>query len=219
LRTFTDYAACLAESLASDRAEARGARITVLGAEHLQKAVAAGRGAILVTAHTGPWDVTARFFADRFGAKVAVVMEGEPDPWARALHDDVRRRSGVEVLRIGTDPTDGLSVLRHLRSGGVVAFQIDRFAPSRRSVQTNLFGRPFEVPEGPFRLAELARAPLIPLFAMRRGYFDYAIEVEPAIVLEGDASAEARAQAARDSVRALERFIRAHPTQWFHFSS
>ena len=219
LRTFTDYAACLAESLASDRAEARRARITVLGAEHLQEAVAAGRGAILVTAHTGPWDVTARFFSDRFGAKVAVVMEGEPDPWARALHDDVRRRSGVEVLRIGNDPTDGLSVLRHLRNGGVVAFQIDRSAPSRRSVRTNLFGRPFEVPEGPFRLAELARAPVIPLFALRRGYFDYAIEVEPAILLERHASAEALAEAAHASVRALERFVRAHPTQWFHFSS
>jgi KDO2-lipid IV(A) lauroyltransferase len=219
LRTFTDYAACLAESLASDRDDARRARVTVIGAEHLRDALAGGRGAILVTAHAGPWDVAARFFSDRFGAKVAVVMEAEPDPWARALHDDVRRRSGVEVLRVGGDPTDGLSVLRHLREGGVAAFQIDRAAPSRRSVATSLLGRTFEVPEGPFRLAELARAPVIPLFAVRRGYFDYTIEVEPAISLGPGRGSEARKLAADASVKALERFVRAHPTQWFHFSS
>jgi KDO2-lipid IV(A) lauroyltransferase len=219
LRTFTDYAACLAESLASDRDDARRARVRVIGAEHLREALAGGRGAILVTAHAGPWDVAARFFSDRFGAKVAVVMEAEPDPWARALHDDVRRRSGVEVLRVGGDPTDGLSVLRHLREGGVAAFQIDRAAPSRRSVATSLLGRTFEVPEGPFRLAELARAPVIPLFAVRRGYFDYTIEVEPAISLGPARGSAARKRAADASVKALERFVRAHPTQWFHFSS
>ncbi|HVR21204.1 MAG TPA: hypothetical protein VMS65_15935, partial [Polyangiaceae bacterium] len=130
LRTFTDYAACLAESLASDRDEARHAQVTVAGGEHLRRALAAGRGAVLVTAHAGPWDAVARRFADEFGAKVAMVMEAEPDGSARAFHDEVRRRSGALVLRVGENPTDGLSVLRHVRAGGVVAFQIDRSAQS-----------------------------------------------------------------------------------------
>jgi KDO2-lipid IV(A) lauroyltransferase len=174
---------------------------------------------VLVTAHAGPWDVAARFFTAEFGAKVAMVMEAEPDESARTLHDDVRRRSGVEVLRVGEGPTDGLSVLRHVRSGGVAAFQIDRSAASRRSVATSLFGRTFPVPEGPFRLAELAGAPVIPLFAVREGYFDYTIEVEPAIALGPGGSSESLAEAARTAASALERFVRAHPTQWFHFSS
>jgi KDO2-lipid IV(A) lauroyltransferase len=215
-RTFKDYAACLAESLASERDEARHARVTVEGAEYLRRAVEAGRGAVLVTAHAGPWDVAARYFSDAFGAKVAMVMEAEPDESARTFHDEVRRRSGVTVLRVGEGPTDGLSVLRHLRSGGAAAFQIDRSAPSRRCITTRLFGRNFEVPEGPFRLAELTQAPLIPLFAVRKGYFDYQIQVEPPIELP--TSPEAVAEGARAAVRALERFVRAHPTQWFHFS-
>jgi KDO2-lipid IV(A) lauroyltransferase len=86
-------------------------------------------------------------------------------------------------------------------------------------VVTRLFGRDFEVPEGPFRLARLAGAPLIPLFAVREGYFDYTIEVEPAIALGPSASSEALGEAAQSAARALERFVRAHPTQWFHFAS
>ena len=170
---------------------------------------------MLVTAHAGPWDAVARRFADEFGAKVAMVMEAEPDGSARALHDEVRRRSGALVLRVGENPTDGLSVLRHVRGGGVVAFQIDRSAQSGRSIRTSLFGRPFDVPEGPFRLAELAGAPLIPLFAAREGYFRYRVEVEPPLVL---GRGEALRDAARVAVEALERFLRAHPTQWFHFA-
>ncbi len=219
LKTFTDYAACLAESLAVGRDDSLRARVTVLGAEHLRQAVAAGRGAVIVTAHAGPWDVAARFFSAEFGAKVAMVMEAEPDASARALHDDVRRRSGVEVLRVGDGPTDGLSILRHVRSGGVAAFQIDRSAASKRNIATSLFGRTFEVPEGPFRLAELAGAPVIPLFAVREGYFDYTIVVEPAIALGPGARPEALGEAARAAAQALERFVRAHPTQWFHFAS
>jgi phosphatidylinositol dimannoside acyltransferase len=219
LKTFTDYASCLAESLAAERDDARHARVVVQGGEYLRDAVAAGRGAVLVTAHAGPWDVAARFFADRFGVKVAVVMEAEPDRSARALHDDVRRRSGVEVLRVGDGPTDGLSVLRHVRAGGIAAFQIDRAARSRRSVATSLFGRSFDVPEGPFRLAELAGAPIIPLFAAREGYFDYRIEVEAPIVLSPRGDAAELGRAAQSVALALERFVRAHPTQWFHFGS
>jgi KDO2-lipid IV(A) lauroyltransferase len=217
LRTFTDYAACLAESLAADREEARHARVTVDGAEHLRRALEAGRGAVLVTAHAGPWDVVARYFAAEFGAEVAMVMEAEPDVSARALHDAVRRRSGAIVLRIGESPLDGLSVLRHVRNGGVAAFQIDRPARSGRSVPASLFGRPFEVPEGPFRLAELARAPVIPLFAAREGYFRYRVVVAPPIVPRSGAPSETRPEAVEAAIRALERFVRSYPTQWFHF--
>jgi KDO2-lipid IV(A) lauroyltransferase len=217
LRTFTAYAACLAESLASERDDARRARVSVEGSEHLRAAVAAGRGAVLVTAHAGPWDAVARCFSDEFGAKVAIVMEAEPDEAARALHDEVRERAGVRVLRVGAGPTDGLSVLYHLRSGGVAAFQIDRPAPSRRAVQASLFGRPFAVPEGPFRLAELAGAPVIPVFAVREGYFEYRVEVGAPIALEENARPERLTEAAGTAVKALERFVSAHPTQWFHF--
>jgi len=146
------------------------------------------------------------------------VMEAERDGSARSLHDEVRRRSGALVLRVGQSPLDGLSVLRHVRGGGVAAFQIDRAARSGRSVRTSLFGRSFDVPEGPFRLAELAGAPLVPLFVAREGYFAYRVEVEPPIVLGPDCGPDALENAVRSAVGALERFVRAHPTQWFHFA-
>jgi KDO2-lipid IV(A) lauroyltransferase len=217
LRTFRDYAACVAEGLGADRLEARRAHVEVRGQAHLTDALAAGRGAVLVTAHVGPWDAAARLLSANLGANVVLVMAAEPDPNARALHDSIRRSAGVEVLSVGETPLDALPLLRHLRGGGVAAFQLDRSAPSTRTLATSLFGRPFAVPEGPFRIAALARVPVLPLFAARSGYFSYVVEVGapetcPSPPGEGDLE-----RAAQSSVEHMERFIAEYPTQWFDF--
>lgn len=217
VRTFQNYASCLTESLAAERPDAQQARVLVNGREHVTAALGGGRGAVLVTAHVGPWDAAARLLGAELGVRVALVMEAEPDPGARALHDEVRRRAGVEVFAVGEGPLDGLPVLRHLRGGGVAAFQIDRRAPSGRSLQATLFGRPFAVPEGPFRLAALAGVPLLALFSSRTGYFAYTVEAGPPVECRRPVVEAELETAAREVVGRLEAFIARHPTQWFHF--
>ena len=217
VRTFCDYAACVAEGLGAERAEAAQARVEVTGREHLTQILAQGKGAVLVTAHVGPWDAAARLLHTHLNARVVLVMEPEPDAEARALHDEVRRRAGVEVLPVGATPLDALPLLRHLKAGGLAAFQLDRSAPSARVLTTRLFGRPFAVPEGPFRIAALARIPVLPLFAARTGYFSYTIEVGEPLSVTQPAGEPELVSVAERAVQRLERFIALHPTQWFHF--
>jgi lauroyl/myristoyl acyltransferase len=219
MATFAEYASCLAESLGAERREGAAARVDVVGGEHLRRVLAAGQGAVLVTAHVGPWDVAASLLARDFGADVAIVMEREPSAEAQAIHDALRRRQGVTVLTIGETELDALPVLRHLKRGGLVAFQLDRAPPSARVLVAELFGRAFPVPEGPFRLAAIARVPVVPLFAFRLGYFSYGVEVFGAIEPVAHAGREALEEMARRALGAMERFIRAHPTQWFDFGA
>jgi KDO2-lipid IV(A) lauroyltransferase len=219
MATFADYASCLAESLGSEREDGAAARIDVVGGEQLRRALSAGQGAVLVTAHVGPWDVAANLLARDLGADVAIVMGREPDGAAQALHDGVRARKGVRVLTIGETELDALPALRHLRRGGFVAFQLDRAPPSARVLDGELFGRPFGVPEGPFRLASIARVPVVPLFAYRQGYYRYGVEVFESIEPVAHAAREELGRMAERALRAMERFVRAHPTQWFDFGA
>lgn len=217
MATFADYASCLAESLGAERSDGAAARIEVVGGEHLRRVLGAERGAILVTAHVGPWDVAAGLLARDLGADVAVVMEREPNADAQALHDGVRTRNGVTVLAIGESELDALPILRHLKRGGLVAFQLDRAPPSARVLEAELFGRAFRVPEGPFRLAAMARVPVLPLFAYRQGFYSYGVEVfEPIEPVTHPGREELQAMGGQ-ALRAMERFVRAHPTQWFDF--
>jgi lauroyl/myristoyl acyltransferase len=213
--TFISYAQCLAEALACERPEAARTRCHVEGEPFLQQALASGRGAIVLTAHAGPWDAAAARLAETAGREVIVVMQGEADERARAIHDGVRRRAGMRVVHVGEHPLDGLPLVHALKAGGLLAIQLDRTAPSGRGLPVRLFDREVVVPEGPFRLAQLARVPLLPLFVRRRGHFDYHLVVYPPIEVEPGAATLARA--AQDASDAMARFIRECPTQWFNF--
>ncbi len=219
LLTFATYASCLAEALGAERTEAQRASIRSTGEERLHEALAAGHGAVLVTAHAGAWDCVGRLVAEKYGAPIMIVMQAEADEGARGLSDEVRARTGVQVLLVGEDELSALPLLRHLRSGGVVAFQLDRPAPSGRAIDVELFGRAFHVPEGPFRIASLSGAPLLPLFVRRAGYFEYEMSVHRAISLPRRPSPAELEQAAAQATSAMEQFIRDNPTQWFHFQA
>jgi len=219
LETFTSYAACFAESLGIERGDAQQTELVVHGVEHLKQALAVGRGLILVTGHIGPWDSAARLLAKDFAADVVVVMLAEPDERARQLHDSVRERTGVRVLHVGDHPLDSLPLLRHVRNGGVLAIQLDRAAPGGRYLDVEMFGSSERLPEGPFRLAALSGAPIVPIFAHRAGYFRYEFSVEEPIRVARAASSADLASAAARAAQSMQSFIVRHPTEWFHFAS
>jgi len=218
LSAFVAYAHCLAESLAVERPEAQSAEPWVHGAEHLQRALGGGRGAVIVTAHTGAWDATARWLARDYGVDLLVVMAAEADERSRALQDGLRAQFGVRVAHVGAHPLDALPVLRHLRRGGVVAAQLDRVVNQETAVEVGLGGHPFAVPAGPFHLARLARVPVLPVFARRLGYFRYEIDVLEPILVSGGSGPAGVTRAAATAAVAMGGFLRKNPTQWFHFS-
>lgn len=217
VETVANYAACFAEAIGSQRQDTVP-RVTVHGQERLHAALARG-GVVLVTAHVGPWDVAAQLLGSSLGADVVVVMEREANEAARQLQDHHRGERGLKVLHVGTHPTDALPLIAHLKKGGVAALQLDRVPPSGRVVKVPLFGAPFGVPEGPFRLASLSGAQVVPVFARRLGFFEYELAVsEPISLSRRPSEAELRTAAGR-AVREMEAFVRDCPTQWFHFGA
>jgi KDO2-lipid IV(A) lauroyltransferase len=217
-RTFANYAHCLAESLAGERPEAREAKRRTLGEEHLRSALDQGRGLVVVTGHVGAWDVAARLLRADWGVPVVVVMQREADPAAARLHDRLRALDGVKVAHLN-HPLDSLELLSHLRRGGALAVQLDRLPSGTRFLEGFLFGEPFRVPEGPFRLAAMAEAPVLPVFALRTGFFEYELHVGQALVLPRRPDPVASQRAVQTALDALEKIVRECPTQWFHFES
>jgi phosphatidylinositol dimannoside acyltransferase len=217
METVANYAACFAEAIGSQREDAKP-RVVVHGQERLQAAIAKG-GVVLVTAHVGPWDLAAQLLGSSLGADVIVVMEREANDAARELQDRHRGERGLKVLHVGRHPTDALPLISHLKKGGVAALQLDRVPPSGRVVRVPLFGEPFRVPEGPFLLAGLSGAQVVPVFARRLGFFHYELSISEPISLGRRPSAAELQGAAQTAVGAMEAFVRDCPTQWFHFGA
>jgi phosphatidylinositol dimannoside acyltransferase len=216
VQTLANYAACFAEAMATNRKDTVPS-VRVRGEERLRQALARG-GVVLVTAHVGPWELTAQLLRSHLTANVVLVMEPEPNPEARALQDRWRSERGLRVLHVGEHPTDALPLMAHLKSGGVAAMQMDRVPPSGRVLPVSLFETQWQVPEGPFRLAALSGAAVVPVFARRNGFFDYELTVAEAIVVPRRPSAAELLTAAQTAADAMQESIRRAPTQWFHFT-
>jgi KDO2-lipid IV(A) lauroyltransferase len=214
---FTNYASCLTEALLLG--SQRGYKLVTRsrGVENYFESASEGRGVIIATAHTGGWEVAGPVLSSVHPADVVVVMQRERDERARAIQDEARARAGVKVVHVGDTPLDALALLGHLKKRSVVAMQIDRVPPGVRSRTVPFFGAPWALPEGPFSLAALSGAPLVPVFTRRIGFMEYEAIVAPPIRLPRRPSEEELSRAATSLTAAFEDFLRAYPTQWFHF--
>jgi lauroyl/myristoyl acyltransferase len=212
-RVFAECARSMTESL--EQWGPRPPRITLEVTEPglFRAALAEGRGLVVPTTHFGGWEVGARFLSD-FGRPVNLVTAHEPNPTARAFVHRLRTRHDVNVISSDRSVFAGLPVLQALRRNEVIGMQMDPWGQAQGTQTIDFCGRPTSFQVGPFAIARVARAPLIPVFAVRTGIRRYEMRTpgrfEPHTAGEGAAAFTA-------TVRAFERLVRAHPAQWLMF--
>jgi KDO2-lipid IV(A) lauroyltransferase len=220
-RTMHQYAWCLTERYERFVSEDRF-RFEIEKMEIWNRLDAAKRGFILVTGHVGNWEAGSMVPSSVEGRRVHVVREEELDPEAqRMIRDLVGERLGglYETHFASDDPRLGIALLEALEEGSIVALQGDRPRKGGRTLAAKVFGRPYDLPEGPVALARLADVPLLPVFVLREGRFRYRIVFrEPIRVPRTSDRRDDMASAAAELATAIEWGIRESPHQWFCFS-
>jgi len=211
--TFANFGACFIDLLTLNRQHPDALRRYIAGVdgeEHMDAAFASRRGAILLTAHLGNWELGGRMLAQRGGRITHVVLSTEEDP-------DLERYLRVDnpQLRFVTrrHATSTIGLLAALRRGELVAMQGDRPTGGQGDIPVPFFGAPACFPIGPFVLARASGVPVVPAFCRMDQDGRYRITIEPPIWVN---SGEEKLGLAT-MVAVLERTIRAHPTQWFNF--
>lgn len=188
-----------------------------VGDEHLFAALEAGKGAILMTAHLGNWELGGVLLKP-LGVDLSVVYVRDQFEDVEACRALLRRATGVGEIPIRPQETlSSLPVLRALRDNRLVALQGDRDF-NDKGVPVEFFGQPVPFPTGPFHLALLTGAPLLPSFIVYTTGQRFTIEVGEPIRLEptGDRQADV-ARGLEQWVRVLEAAVRRWPTQWYTF--
>lgn len=189
------------------------ADFVVDGMEHIDAALAAGRGAVLALPHLGGWDWGGSYLATA-GYPTSVVMEMLRPPEVFTWFADLRRRLGLEVIAVGPDAArDSVAALAANRLLCLVA---DRVVPGVTGVPVDFFGAPALLPPGPVALALRTGAPLIPLAVyFRSGSPGHRAVVHPPMRLERAGAFRQDVTAGTQALaRELEGLIRAAPTQW-----
>ena len=212
-RVFAEFARSVTESLEQWGPRPRPLSLEVPDPELFRIALAEHRGLVVPTAHFGGSEIGARFLSD-LGRPVNLVVAPEPNPTTREFMHRLRTRYGFNVIYSGRSVFGALPLLQALRRDEVVGLQIDPWGPSPGAQEIEFCGRraPFRI--GPFVLARIARAPLIPVFTVRTGIRRYELRIggrfDPFTAADTAAAFSA-------TVRFYERLVRERPSQWLLF--
>lgn len=219
--TFHQFAWCLSERYERLNAD-RSTELSANGVEWWNEAMESDLGVVLVTAHLGHWELGSLGSSLHSRKRIHVVREEEISRQAQEFVSELLRRQSGDRYRVhfaSADRTDlGLELLERLRRGEVVALQGDRPRTGGRTLRVELFGRPYELPEGPAALARAAGVPLLPVFVFRRGRRRAEVCFRPPIAPRElpERSPDLRRMAERFAGD-LEWAIRSDPHQWFCF--
>ena len=140
------------------------ALLDVRGEDVVKSALARGKGALILIAHFGNYDLMGMFATRSFGYPVTVITKTLKDAQLNELWVDMRRQAGVNAIpaRQAYRPC-----LRALKKNELVAFMLDQNRPPPLGVLVDFFGQPAGTTPGLALMSAQSQAPVVPVF-MRR---------------------------------------------------
>ncbi|HEX2780059.1 MAG TPA: lysophospholipid acyltransferase family protein [Gemmatimonadaceae bacterium] len=177
----------------------------------VEKAIAGGKGVILVTGHLGNWELGGAYLAAR-GIGLDVVARGMANPLFDTYLTSTRERIGMSVVH---DSDAVRRTPRSLRAGRAVAFVSDQGVLGLASTFVPFFGMPAKTPRGPAVLALRLGVPVVFGCAIRQPSGRYVLSFEPVTVQDTGNREEDVDAVVAEYTKTLERWVRRAPEQYF----
>lgn len=184
-------------------------RVICKGWEHVDASLQNGKGAILLTAHLGNWELGGMAFGI-LGYPIAAVALDHQDKRINDFFRIRREGKGVEIIPLGVAVR---RCFKALKQNKLVAILGDRdFSNTGYSI--HFLGREKKIPRGPAVLALHTGAPIVPVFVTRGTNNHITVECLPPITFSSDHN---EIDVMRRYASIIEEQIRKYPTQWLMF--
>lgn len=184
--------------------------VTFKGREHIDKALTQGRGAIILTAHFGNWELLgARILVS--GYTIRGITRQLRSKRLDAIVSSYREKVGWQ----GIDRDRSVrEVLRCLKRNELIAILAD-VDTRTRGIFVDFFGRPAYTPYSPVALALKTGAAILPTFIIRQPDDSHHAVIEAPLFLQrsGDKEQDLLVNTQRFT-KVIESYIRRYPEQW-----
>ncbi|MCK9594337.1 MAG: lysophospholipid acyltransferase family protein [Candidatus Omnitrophica bacterium] len=186
---------------------------TIEGQEHLDQALAKGKGVILVSGHFGNFVLMlAKLSID--GYKTSVIMRPLKNRQIEGLFETDRAKLDINTISSIPRTACVANTIKALRENRLLLIPLDQnFGTS--GVYVDFFGRKAATATGPVVLAQRTGAAILPCFIIRQKDDTHRIVFEPALdLLKGKDEAETIVNNIQRITKIIESYIRRYPQEW-----
>jgi predicted LPLAT superfamily acyltransferase len=193
--------------------------ITVEGETLLRAQSDSGRGALLMGAHMGSFEVMHSLGRRQRGLRVTMAMYEENARKINATLAAINPRLVPDIVSLGRIDAM-LNIAERLDQGAFVGMLGDRTLGDEPVQAVTLLGERAYLPTGPLRAAAILRCPVFFMAGLYRGRNNYHVVFEP-IADFSAIPAGARSAAVRSALEryaaVLDQCCRSDPYNWFNF--
>jgi KDO2-lipid IV(A) lauroyltransferase len=185
------------------------------GLEYFEAALALGKGAIICTAHLGPFNSLVQWLPIK-GYQVTIPVEHMQDQRMLDLLLKLRGSQGIHIMPLGGSAALR-SMVKALRNNQIVLIVADRTVEGE-SIEKPFFGEPARLPIGPILLSQRTGAALVGAFGWYSSSNRLVGQFVPLSLALAEEDRMNTDKLMCGMIEQMERFIKAHPEQWVAFS-
>ena len=193
--------------------------IEIRGEQLVRAALAEGKGALLIGAHLGSFEVMRSVGWGMGALKVAMLMYKDNARKLNATLAAINPRAMQDIIPLGRIESM-LEVRDKLDQGYLVGMLADRTLGDDETVMLDFLGHAAPFPIGPWRLAAMLQRPVFFMSGLYLGGNRYQVHFEPLADfshLERSQRKAAIGKAMADYAACLSRYCRQAPYNWFNF--
>jgi predicted LPLAT superfamily acyltransferase len=192
---------------------------TYEGEEYLKKMVDENTGGLLISAHTGNFEMAANML-ERLNTTVNIIMVDSEHEKIKEYLSSVTKRN-FNVIVIKEDNSHIYKINKAFSEKQIVCIHGDRFLKGSKKMAVDFLGEKAFFPSGPFYLAMKFNVPVSFVFAMKENKYHYHFYASPPKIYEQQGIQHKRDLTImviiKEYIYHLEKTIRKFPTQWFNY--
>lgn len=188
--------------------------VEVEGKEYIDKIKNEGKGAFVLCAHFGNWEVAGSWVPQNGYPMIAAARNADDADFAKLIAH-YRERLGETIVYKGLPSIR--QMIRDAKNGKWIALLADQDA-GPNAIPVTFFGRRTTMVDGPAALSLTAKVPLVGMYPFRLAPFKYKMHIEPPLSTgdEGRTTKNVFDLTQRANAQ-MESMIRLAPEQWFWF--
>lgn len=183
------------------------------GIEILKELLAEKKGAILISAHVGNFEVAEFFFADiDFHSQINLVTTDREHSYIKDYFEKISIKTNLNFILVKDDLSHIFEINNCLSNNEIICFTGDRYFTGNKTLKAELLGKETLFPAGPFSIASRMNVPVACVYVMKEKNLHYHLYTRRVAVKHRDAQGLLNSYC--ESVGSM---LKKYPLQWFNY--